>query len=188
MKTLSFSSKKTVLQKNSFLGFTLIEVIVTVAVLGVLMTTISAIFINALRNANQANVVNEAKENATNVLDQFERDVRNGSDVAITGNPNEIKITSNNSTIYWQCVPPVGSSSNGYIQRAENNIANYHSVTNRDATLGVNVTNCSFSVSGSTQKLVSFKFVLTEGVRAGGFAQEFHVSLPYQTSVGTRAF
>ncbi|HEY4694370.1 MAG TPA: type II secretion system protein [Candidatus Nanoarchaeia archaeon] len=169
-------------------GFTLLEILISTAVVGILMVVSSAIFINTISSNNKANIVNEAKENASLVTDTLERDVRRASGtVTVTTtdalSPNDtLTVNILGTPITWRCHREV-SGNNGYISR------NGRTVTNRDPSSGVSWSTCLFSASGSTDNyLVKLDFTLTEGALSHGLGQNLRVTVNHQVSVSTRGF
>lgn len=176
---------KTSFKKKSFRqeqGFTLIEVLVSVALIGVLVTMATTIFINTVRNAKKADIVNEARQNASLVIDQLQRDVRTSS------SPASINATGTSMTvngIVWLCVAEVPGTTNGYITRDAGTAV---TITNKDKVSGVSVNSCNFTPLLSSTELVTFNFTINEGVSVHNASQEYTVSLPFTTSVARRGF
>jgi prepilin-type N-terminal cleavage/methylation domain-containing protein len=66
-------------------GFTLIEILVVIAIIGILTGITSDIFIQIIRGSNKANVVTEIKQNGDNILNQLERTIRNAEEITAVG-------------------------------------------------------------------------------------------------------
>lgn len=175
---------KIILNKNQS-GFTLVEVLVTVAVTGILTVMATVIFINTVRNSKKAEVTSEGRQNAALVIDRLQKDARGATSLAVTGSaPTEtLTITKNNGTdVSWQCVDPGGGGIK-YITRDDNSGA--LTLTNRDPIDGINIEDCDFEqVSGT---LVNFSFTVTETPSLQQAAQEYDVNLEFKTSVATRS-
>ena len=171
-------------------GFTLIEVLVTVAVTGILTVLATVIFINTVRNSKKAEVTSEGRQNAAFVIDRLQKDTRSASSIALTGTGKMTITTSSGSEIVWLCHPENPPTDNGYISRDPDGdalpIAEI-TVTNRDTTDGVSVNNCAFdSTNPGNEKLVTIDFTINEGVGIQTGPQEYGVNLPFRTSVTAR--
>lgn len=169
-------------KKTKNLGFTLLEVLVTTAIIGVLFIMASAIFINTIRSANKANITNEAKENASLVIQSLERDVRNASSYTVNDTGLQLALNySGGSTVNWECKPAVVGA-NAYLTRQN------LTVTNRDPVNGVSASSCDFlphNGSGSTV-LVTLKIRFTQGVGSGA-SSDLQVLVNHTVSFSNRA-
>ncbi len=175
--------------KNSFIskqtGFTLIEVLVTVAVTGILTALAAVVFINTVRNSKKAEIIAEARQNAALVIDRLQKDARGAQSLNSAG--NSLTIFQPGGEILWQCIAQSGNN-NGYITRDPDGSSGARpplTVTNRDNVDGVSVNSCNFFSGGAT-KLSSFTFKTTEGAAVSSGPQEFGVDLDFQTSISTR--
>ncbi len=74
--------------KNNQQGFTLIEILVVITIIGVLTGITADIFIQIVRGSNKANVVTEIKQNGDNILNQLERTIRNAEEITAMGGTN----------------------------------------------------------------------------------------------------
>jgi prepilin-type N-terminal cleavage/methylation domain-containing protein len=66
-------------------GFTLIEILVVIAIIGVVMGITSDVFIQIIKASNKANIVTEVKQNGDSVLNQLDRIIRNAEEVSAWG-------------------------------------------------------------------------------------------------------
>ncbi|MDQ3098434.1 MAG: type II secretion system GspH family protein [bacterium] len=89
-------------------GFTLIEILVVIAIVGVLTGITSDIFIQIVRGSNKANVVTEIKQNGDNVLNQLERTIRNAEEITAMGGSNT-SWTTVSTSVPWIDVSSVVS-------------------------------------------------------------------------------
>ncbi len=190
-------------------GFTLLELLVVTAILGILVGIATSVFIGILRSQNKTSIENEARQNANLAMSLLERDVRSAQDVTCSGVPcpgtgvSTITLTTGpGQTITWTCVPqvpplPGPSTSNGYIQRTDSSGLPPQTLTNTDTATGVNIIcdnpnlappNDPFVVTGAgARRLVSFGFIVEQGVLAPTRA-DYKIRLPFATTVGTRVF
>lgn len=66
-------------------GFSLIEILVVIAIIGVIAGVVSDIFIQIIKASNKGNVVTEIKQNGDTVLSKIERSVRNAEEITSIG-------------------------------------------------------------------------------------------------------
>lgn len=66
-------------------GFSLIEILVVVSIIGVITTVTTGIFVQIIKSSNKANVVTEIKQNGDSVMNQIERTIRNAEDITSVG-------------------------------------------------------------------------------------------------------
>lgn len=175
-------------------GFTILELLVVTAILGILIGIASSVFIGVLRSQNKTQVTNEARQNAAIVIDLFERDIRPAQSVVATA-PNILEINYRNKTIVWTCNN--ASSGNGQFTRLD--AGNLEVLTNTDASSGVNIrcdngataspTNDVFATTGTAgvQQIVLFAFTVEQGVGAPT-RNDYQINIPFETTVGTRSF
>ena len=165
-------------------GFTLIEVLVTVAVTGILTVLASVIFINTVRNSKKAEITAEARQNAALVIDRIQKDARGASSLTTSGGGKILTIENGPDRIDWTCTAPTATA-NGFISR-EVNSSGPITVTNKDIVDGVSVSStCTFSPAGAAD-LITIEFTMTEGVDVLSGPQEYQVQLPFKTSVSKR--
>lgn len=174
MKKLLFNKK----------GFTLLEVLVTTAIIGVLFVVSSSIFINTIRSANKANITNEAKENSSLVIESLSRDVRASTDVSPLGNSGAITITTASDVINWVCNAP-SPTANGFVTRQAVSGATLP-LTNKDPKNGVSSV-CTFDVvGGGANSLVTINLSFTEGKGVTGGSQDIQTLVSHKVSISAR--
>lgn len=111
-------------------GFTLIEILVVIALLGVLGVILTNILSQVLRGQNKINTVNLVKQNGQVILDQLSNEIRSAEKVicveknAFNNNgqadlKDTIVLFRNGNYTRFRFVPPVTSDPkrNGYIQK-----------------------------------------------------------------------
>src|SRR3990172_5764494 len=112
-------------------GFTLLELLVVTAILGILIGVASNVFLAVLRSQNKTTITNEVRQNATLLIDLFERDVRSAEDVVVTG-VNQITLNySGDTSVVWECDDTVLAGENRRFTR------NGEVVTNAEPITGV---------------------------------------------------
>lgn len=168
-------------------GFTLIEVLVVVAVTGILTILATAIFINTVRNSKKAEITAEARQNAALVIDRLQKDSRGAISLLTTADKKTLTVSQPGKEITWNCVDAVSGNDNGYLTRDPDGAsqpAPALTITNRDDVDGVSVTACSFEAT--SPNLVKVDFTLSEGETVNSGPQEYGVDLPFNTSISTR--
>ncbi len=196
MPSASPTINKTVnCQRLTVNGFTLVELLVVMGILGVI-TGGSLLFLTSiLRGSNQARIVAEVKQNGQTVLDVIDRQIRNAQSVqelaSIDGSVSAIELTlSGTSRVYLACY-------NGWIgidkEPAPVLSTDFLSLTNRDAVSGINI-ECnpdSFNVLGnpgdSYPQVVQVSFNVMQGVAAPGRV-DFNASAEFKTTISLRKY
>lgn len=194
-------------------GFTLVELLVVMGILGTI-TGASLLFLtNILKGSNQARIVSEVKQNGQTVLDVIDRQIRNA--VAVdefvppppTGASSVIRLTvllssGGTSYIYLACFnADMGSTpkKNGWIGIINSASAvppatGLLSLTNQDPNSGINI-ECTpsptFDVLGSSTdsypQVVQVSFNAKQGVEAPGRV-DFDASAEFKTTISLRKY
>ncbi len=88
--------------RNLTYGFTLIEVLITIVIVGILGTMATQSLLTLLRNQSKTDIIKEIKQNGDYALSQMEVKIRNAKTAGILGltpNCNSTGATGNNLTI-----------------------------------------------------------------------------------------
>ena len=96
-------------------GFTLVEILVVIAILSVLGVLILTIFTRTLRGSNKSQIIGKIKQNGQSVLEQMDKTVRNSDKVVCVISSNLVVVKNGIYTRY-RFIPPT-SSANGLIQQ-----------------------------------------------------------------------
>lgn len=98
-------------------GFTLVEIIVVMAITAMVGTILVIIFINTLRGSNKAQILSVIKQNGQIVLENMDKTIRNADDVVCRSTDGNTLVVVNNG-IYtrFRLVPPT-LTANGSIQQ-----------------------------------------------------------------------
>lgn len=164
-------------------GFTLVELLVVTAIIGILSVVSATTISNILRSQNKTTIVNEIRQNGNLLIDKFERDVRQASGVSSTS-VTEIELTVDAGTIKWACDPIAGTFERNGI-----------SIINDDKLTGVRVSGppgpdtCQFTVTDPSPvgtQIVTLGFQLQQGDLAPG-KSEFEAEVLFEVTVGTRS-
>lgn len=78
-------------------GFTLVEILVAIAIVAIIGTIMVAIFSNTLRGSNKAQILASLKQNGQAVLENMDKTVRNADDLICptSGSSNTIVVSRN---------------------------------------------------------------------------------------------
>lgn len=100
-------------------GFTLVEVVVMIAVFGILGLIITDTLTTVLKGQSKVGTISEVKQHGQVVLDKLEKTIREADRIACANDadPNKDALVIVDNGIYtrYKYVAPVASSSNGYI-------------------------------------------------------------------------
>lgn len=194
MKKLKNNSQK--IKKNNYwhkqAGFTLIEMLVVVAIVGVVATISTQIVISLIRSNNKTNVQNEVRQNGSFVLDKMEREIRNSLNATVTigefiAGEYLLRLSQSDGSViaYW-CMPANATYPNGYINR-QLGVNPVGSLLNNNTTTGVRVSSCSLSTLAGPPVLVTINFTLTQS-SGSATRSDLTVSQTFNTSVSLRSY
>lgn len=98
-------------------GFTLVELLVSVAVLSILGVIFLVVFSNSLRGGNKAQIVLAIKQNGQSVLETMDKTIRSSDDVVCVGSDKKIIVIAKDGdyTRYRFDPSPSPSPANGQI-------------------------------------------------------------------------
>ncbi len=181
-------------------GFTLIEMIVVVAVLIIMGAILSQIFSNTLRGSNKAQVLSSIKQNGQSALDTMDKTIRQADKVvcvSLTG--NEIVTFQSGTYTKFAFVAPT-LLINGYIYQDNSNqpldcstfSANQQILTDTNLITGVSINTLGgvFNVNNQAGfgDIVTIKFNVSPGL---GIASSFNNQIDpitFQTTVSLRGY
>jgi len=183
-------------------GFTLVELLVVTAVIGVLGILSATLISSILRSQNKTAIINEVRQNGDLVISKFERDLKQSEKVCPVdtstsppnldcGNVNPSAIvaltTYSGSQIVWDCTDLRRGEGDGVTEANTNATP----VINTDPDNGVQVVagSCNFTVStggASVPQIVTLSFTLEQ--RSTVQRSEYQVKEPFQVTAGTRAY
>lgn len=105
-------------------GFTLIEMLVVIALLSIVGVMILTIFSRTLKGSNKSQIISLLKENGQSVLENMDKTIRNADSVFCADNntgtsfpPAIVVNTGSTYTRYKFIPPPVDNTKNGYVQQ-----------------------------------------------------------------------
>lgn len=103
-------------------GFTLVEVLVVIAILAIAGTFILTIFTSSLRGSNKSQIVSSIKQNGQSVLETMDKTIRNSDNMVCVSSPtnNTLVIVKDGIYTRYRFIAPSPSPSptvNGLIQQ-----------------------------------------------------------------------
>jgi prepilin-type N-terminal cleavage/methylation domain-containing protein len=163
-------------------GFTLVELLVTTVIIGILAAVSATVISSVLKSQNKTVVINEVRQNGDLLIDRLERDVKAASDIP-SHTDYSVELIVGSDTINWVCDPAAGTFERNTV-----------SVVNTDAVTGVRVVDagtdgCQFKVTDASlvgTRLVTLKFKLEQGTNAPN-KSEFKARVPFEVTIGTRS-
>lgn len=170
-------------------GFTLVELLVVMAVLSLVGALVVITFTNSLKGSNKSQILSAIKQNGQSVLETMDKTIRNADNVVCYINdpilPSTLVVVKNGVYTRYKFVTPT-SSANGYIfqdspvQPAEKDIKlfingvcqdppiNPQILTDTNPKTGVSLASVTFQPSAQpgSKLFVSVTLVLTQGKEA----------------------
>ncbi len=166
-------------------GFTLIEILVTVGILGMIAVIGSGMFFSILRGSTKTKTLQLVKQNGDYAISVMERMIRNAK--SVNGGGSSIAIVNpDGKTTTFNCC---GSGSNLMIASQSGTLSCEEA---RLTSSEVKVDICSFEVTsgepGVRPAVVKINFTLSQAPPAGGARPEEQASINFQTTVSLRNY
>lgn len=98
-------------------GFTLVEILVVIAITAIVGTILVAIFANTLRGSNKAQILSNIKQNGQAVLENMDKTVRGADNVVCTSADGTTLTVVRNGLYTRYKFFPSSADANGYIQQ-----------------------------------------------------------------------
>jgi type II secretory pathway pseudopilin PulG len=185
-------------------GFTLIETLIMISILGLLGIIFANTLAQGLRGQNKTTTISQARQNGQLVLDQISNTLRGADNVVCIGdygaaiNSTMVILTKGVYTRY-RFVPPTTGQNGSIVMDHPSTYApgacselilNPVTLTNTDPINGVSISNGSFSKSSSAgfKDIVTITFKVFSGVANLGTSenQVAATGVPFSTSVELR--
>jgi prepilin-type N-terminal cleavage/methylation domain-containing protein len=180
-------------------GFTLIEMLVFLAVFGILSVVITSILMTFFRNENKIAATNNLRQYGSAIVDNFERDVRASDKVTTPSPPSscgsgvqdclQLSLTDISTTnVNWRCKIETVAGVPRLILTREvitytGTSGELEGTNKRDGVFLTSCTNIFTVLVSGSLKLVTLNFTLQ--INPGG-GQESSAQVPFRTSVSTR--
>lgn len=164
-----------------FSGYTLLELLVVVVILGIIAVGSTSLFLASLRGGGKVQVMTEVKQNGQQAMNAMEQMIRNSLSVTSTCDglaSDDIRLVARDSqALTFECLD-VGVGENG---RVASNSA-------RLTSSRVVVTSCSFTCSSNPARgpLVTIDFTLRQAGASEGASDR--ATANFSTSVGVRSY
>lgn len=169
-------------------GFTLVELLVVVGVLGIVGGIAADIFINISRSHNKANVIAEIGQNGNLALSTMSNEIRSALLVSPTsGTTQTIEIIDQNEEHITFSFEFPGGDQNGYVAR------NGLPITDNERVTGVNVVEgdptkpTQFEVIDADPPVVRITMTITQPKGVPGRI-DFQASTTLETTVSLRSY
>lgn len=182
-------------------GYTLIELLITIAILGVIVGVISTTFLTAYRGYVKSRIINQLQEDGNRIMSQLSRYAR--SSIEVTTTANSITFTLDQDSIEYaengQCQTIVVTytaqtgSANGRLNVTAPSCGSFNSggvITDTNTRTGISVTGFSVSVTdnGTTNtQEISMSLTFAQAVRAPTLG-EYQGDIELETQVTTRSY
>lgn len=184
------------LHKN--LGFTLVELLVVIALFSLLASVGADIFAPMIRAYNKTNVQNEVNQNGRYTLSLLEQQIRNAKRIVSFNSDTisssiQIEDYGNNLVTFDRGEETVGcpaGKNNGFLRltRLGRNPLSNVSLTNRDKRKGVNVKNFVIDVNTLVSpNVVSFKLQISQACGAS-LNVDYLAETVFSTTVALRNY
>lgn len=198
---------------NSYRGFTLIEALVALAILGVIGFILADILSRGFRSTNKTQILGTIKQNGQSALNILDQTIRSSESVlcassSVSPFPSRIVVVKRPKYIRYTFVPQ-NNDANGYITQetiaipvpppdaagavqyctsAIPNQSDLTVLTDQNPVTGVSLKTGAFKqISNSTAKdSVEMEFVLGPGTKAGPAYFETANSITFKTTVQLR--
>jgi len=185
-------------------GFTLVEVLVTVLIIGIIGYILSDILINSLNNGRKSEVIGNVKQNAQNTLSKMSEVLRN-ADVITCNNSGILGVLNKDGTYTrFRFYPPPSITTNGYVTQdfpgSTTSIPPAQSInlcdptssppfppvseitlSDRDPIKGVSIVNGLFVITPApgAKESVTISFDVNNGAQSGGGYQNRLLNLAH---------
>ena len=191
------------IEKSKVNGFTLVELLIVIAVLVVTSTVLFQVFSNTLKGGGKAQYVSTLKQNSQSALDIMDKAVRSASSVVCsTVTPPVSLVIQNSDGTYTRLRFPVQiSGSNGYIEKealsypvstsaCQDGSVSPKIITDNDPKNGVSVTNGQFTVNSAPGLgyAVTMQFMVNPPVSLSPVFSSQIGSVTMKTTVSLRGY
>lgn len=194
-------------------GFTLVEALVAIAIIGIVGFILADLLLRGFRSTNKTQVIGTIKQNGQSVLNQMDQEIRGATYIICqnritTPSPmiDDLVINKSGEYIAYRIVAYT-SSTNGYISRSKlqvptdpitpaesaaicTNISSYitdeNKMTDQNPVTGVSVKSGSFNWNKDSKGSVGIEFTLGPAINAGSSPDQQSNDVQFKTTVQLR--
>lgn len=172
-------------------GFTIVEVLIVMAILGIVLTSGTAVFISTITTSNKTQTQDTVKEAGRNASELITRRIQ-AARALVAVNSTQVTVTDGDGVnSLLSCVNGT-STTNGRLEVTTSGITTALTFQDpADNTKGVNVTNCSFAVvngaSGKEPPALQYAFTVSQAVGSPP-RPEYQASIQIESSVVSRSY
>lgn len=191
---------------NSKKGFTLIEALITLAILGVIGFILSDIISRGFRNTNKTQIIGTIKQNGQNALNIMDQTIRSSEAVVCTSaSPARIVIVKRPKYIRYTLIPET-TSANGYITEETLDVPvpppsdettfctsglatpDRTILTDQNTVTGASLKGGKFSLisENGAKDSVEIEFILGPGIKTGPAYSDTANNINFKTTVQLR--
>lgn len=195
---------------RNWAGFTLIETLVSIAIVGVIGYILVDLVTRSIQGNNKTRLLSVVKQNGQTALNILDTTIRNADNVVCPSSGSSVVMTvrdKQSKYIRIAFVPPSPSYQNGFIKQEElvapanqsqipslcslGSVSSVKILTDTDRTTGVSVDQGQFTISSPTtaKESVVIRFKVKPGVNLGAnFTEQLGDSagMSFQTTVQLR--
>ena len=172
-------------------GFTLVEVLIVMVILGVVLTAGTGVFLSTISTSNKTQTQNTVKEAGRNASELITRRIQAARSLDLVSSTQVTVVDGDGISSLLNCVNGTATT-NGWLEitpaSGSTTSLTFH---DPDNTKGVNVTECNFAVvngaSGKEPPALLYKFKVSQPV---GFPPrpEYEASIKINSSVVSRSY
>lgn len=164
-------------------GLSLLELLVSVAVISIAISVGTGVFIQILKAHNKATVINEVRQNGQLAMAVIERLARNSQKIQLFGSQNVLFLSVNNEYYQLRCIHTLNNT-NDYIMLLSSSSS--AQITNSDPVYGINVADCTFSTIGGNPQILQVTLKLEQSKLAPS-RKDFIANVTLSSSFVTRS-
>lgn len=173
-------------------GFTIVEILIVMAILGIVLTAGTSVFLSTVSSSNKTKAQIDVKEAGRNASEQITRRVQSARTLSQPpGNTTQVTIGDSDGVSSTLTCINGNSTTNGRLEIQSNATGLTTALTFDDVEKGVNVTDCSLVVvngaSGKEPPALRYSFTVSQPIGAPQ-RPEYQASIKIESSVVSRSY